>query len=131
MIPAGAEIVKLRKYPTQNLITFKELPGRNKIKLHFNPDVYTNLSLDDYSERLFTFESFDQLIQDFTELEVECISKGIVRTGISRGAVLISWGYPPETLTVDIEADEWIYWKDPANKQFISFNQNGIVTRVK
>lgn len=130
IIPAGSEVVKLKEFPTQNIITFKELPGKNKITLHFEPENHKNLTLSGFRNQLFTIRNFKELAENLTEAEISSIKTGNLTTGLRKSAVLILLGHPPATLTSSLDDSVWIYWVNRSRKQVLSFDEYGILKEI-
>ncbi len=97
ILPAGSEVKDVK---------------RSSGKLEF-----TDVNLD----IRFTFEfvgkhhpgltDFAALSQGLTAAEIKAIKAGEVKAGMSRKAVLLAGGYPPEVATASTRLDTWKYWR--------------------
>ena len=60
-----------------------------------------------------------------TNLEKECIKSGVIKPNISKEAVLIAFGYPPEHRTQSMDLDLWYYWVHRFGQRELRFDKNG------
>lgn len=66
----------------------------------------------------------------FTEMEKENLKKGNVVLGMSKSAVLASYGFPPSHVNPDLNADFWRYWMSFREEVHIYFKDN-LVSEIK
>lgn len=86
-------------------------------------------SLEDYKNYLITDKNFEQLTEGLSEQEIDAIKNGVVIAGMSKRAVLISYGYPPEHKTPGLESNSWLYWLGKTTKKEICFDPEGKAAR--
>lgn len=79
---------------------------------------------------MFT-DDFEELIDAFTEDELNAIRNGKVKEGMSREAVLACVGYPPESGTPRIESDVWRYWRHRFSTYNVRFDDEGKVRSIE
>lgn len=91
-----------------------------KINKTFDPD----LNGQKLFKRTITEQPFEKLIEDFTTLEIEAIKSGILVSGMTKKAVIVSFGYPPEHQTSDMNLDVWYYWRNKWGKLVVEFDDN-------
>ena len=72
---------------------------------------------------MFTPNTFEEMTAGMSEKEIEAIRKGIILNGMSKKAVLISYGYPPEHRTRSHESNVWIYWKNKLTSFEVCFDK--------
>lgn len=96
-----------------------------KINDAFDPSLNGNLLF----ERTITQESFENLTEKFTISEINAIKSGIVVNGMTKEAVIVSFGYPPEHQTPDMNLDNWYYWRNKWGKLVVEFDANGKVKK--
>ncbi len=77
--------------------------------------------------RTFTTQSFDELTKGLKPEEIKNIKRGTIQQGMSKKAVLMSWGYPPLHGTLNIDEDQWAYWKKRSQREFVDFDEYGKV----
>ena len=79
---------------------------------------------------MFTSKNFGQLTKDFNTSEIEAIKEGIIVIGMSKKAVLVSYGHPPEHKTQNLKnSSSWYYWMNRFRSKAISFDENGKTMR--
>lgn len=137
-IPAGTEVKKI-KYARRSLgagigqrrseeiyaITFKTAHNKKKYYVKIQNTFHPGESLRSYAKLMFTDKNFDQLTEGMNKAEIDSIKKGILTTGMSKEAVLVAYGYPPEHKTYSLENDVWIYWTSRYRYKRIKFDKNG------
>jgi hypothetical protein len=72
----------------------------------------------------FTESNFDELTISMTGKEIDAIKHGVVVKGMSKKAVLVSYGLPPEHRTPSLESNIWFYWKNIFRSKAIHFDEN-------
>ena len=58
------------------------------------------------------------------------VKTGSIRTGMSKAAVLMAYGYPPSHRTPSLKSDIWVYWVNRFVKKNVYF-KNGQVYKIK
>lgn len=130
-IPAGTEVkeVEIVEPPSGTYedpyVTFTRVDNKKKYAIHFERRYHPHKSIEDYKEMTFTPKNSSELTKGFTENELAAITKGTVVDGLSREAVLVSYGYPPEHRT-NVQSDNtWTYWMSKRQQKRIAFDGNG------
>jgi hypothetical protein len=77
--------------------------------------------------KYFGTECPEEEIKALSEVDQEGIKKGRVQKGMTRRGLIIAMGYPPEHVTPDLEADEWMYWMNRFNRTAVIFGADGTV----
>ena len=72
--------------------------------------------------RTFTPMTFDEITNDLTQAEINNIKHGTIQKGMSKKAVLISWGFPPLMATLSLDDSRWTYWKKRVPHIYVDFN---------
>ncbi len=132
-IPAGTEVEKVKKSgpsPQKNIffqyIIFNIKGDSRTYNLVINPDYQNNpnhkLTLDELVARTFTVQPFEDLTKGLKDQEIENIRRGTIQKGMSKKAVLISWGYPPLHYNFDLNDNEWMYWKKRVLSDHVRFD---------
>ena len=78
-----------------------------------------------------TDKTLEELTSGMSELELAAIESGEVRQGMSREAVLVSLGYPPESGTPSTKLDSWRYWRHRFNTFIVHFDDEGRVEDIQ
>jgi hypothetical protein len=133
MIPAGTAVNKVglsaikagRFQKAQELaLSFERADGGMEFFINFRSDYHPGKTIEDYRDLFFTEKDFDALSDGLTEMEVEAIKRGVVVKGMSKGAVLISYGMPPEHKTPSLDAQRWYYWRNRFASKEICFDND-------
>lgn len=133
LIPAGTKVKNLRmgKKSGYPVVGFTRVDNSKDYFAYFNPDHHPGINVQDYMDRLFTSQSLEEMTRGMTSKEKKAIKAGDVVPGMSKEAVLVSWGYPPETGTTSLDSDVWKYWKNRFDTIEVSFNGDDKVTEVR
>lgn len=136
IIPAGTEVnsVQIRKEPTGAgdiyFVAFSVANNKwsalNKnYQIFFDPRHHPGKTIEQLKELTFTTKTGEELTADFTDCELAAITSGAVVDGMRRPAVLVSYGYPPQSKTDKLSNDTWTYWLNKRNTVAIKFNDEG------
>ena len=125
ILPAGTKIssITLHKGRRHRAIEFSTESDKT-FWLYLAPKFDPGLSLEEMQERIFGNKNFTELTNGLTASEITAIKQGEVAIGMSKAAVLVSWGQPPTALTPSPKAHKWTYWKSRFDKQNIFFDTN-------
>ncbi len=133
MIPAGTEIRDVEV--TSRSVRFK-IPGNEAIfEITINPHYQSRisrngritLSAEELTKRTVTTKTFAELTSGLKPVEIENIRNGTIQKGMSKQAVLVSWGYPPFHRTESVENSSWSYWRYKLGRVRVEFNEDGLV----
>jgi hypothetical protein len=133
MIPAGTAVSKVGLSPIkagrfqkaqENAISFERVEDGMDFFINFRADWHPGKTIGDYKDLFFTEKDFAALTEGLTEKEIEAIKKGVVVKGMSKRAVLISYGKPPEHKTPDLGASHWYYWRNRFASKEICFDDD-------
>jgi len=128
IIPAGTEVkdVRLKKlYGGSPLLYFTTVQDGQKYSISFNQRWHPKKSMEDYKDMMFTTRNFEAQTEGLSEMEIGAIKKGVLVKGMSKRAVFICYGRPPEHFTPKLAAETWFYWMNRRDKVEIKFDQNG------
>ncbi len=76
-------------------------------------------------------KSLKKEVSAMSALDRKGIDHGVVYPGMTKRAVLIAIGYPPEFVTPDpMTSNEWNYWYDRFREFVVAFSDNGKVVTV-
>jgi len=123
MIPAGTEVSEIKIYPSTNGIFFREMLQKKKIRINFQPLCHPNISILEYSERLFTSDPPEQLLEGLSAEELSCVKAGEIRKGISKTAVLRTLGYPDDRSHA-VSDSVWVYWMENTKSIILHFGED-------
>jgi len=92
---------------------------------------HTLVSMDKFVERMFSKNSVmatGGAFGKFSKMEQKNIKKGKVVKGMSKDAVVMAYGYPPEHRTATREGDVWRYWRNRFISKMATFENGRLVS---
>ncbi len=107
------------------IIQVKGRHGRHAI---LNDIAYSNQSIGAIFQRTFSRRPVSS--QGLTQLEREMIKKGRISAGMSKRAVVMSYGYPPYYATDSLQSNEWFYPITRARGVNVTFDGEGKASEV-
>jgi hypothetical protein len=125
LIPAGTEVSAVQ-FSDDEIFFFVPSMGLN-FRIVYRDKYQGSMPIRSFVDRLFTSKNLDELTKGFTKKEKEFVKSGILRTGISKNAVLVGYGYPPAHRTPSLETTRWIYWTSKFAKQELIFDSKGML----
>jgi len=105
-------------------ISYKIVKTGKTIRVKFNPKWHPGKTIEDYKEMMFTTKTFRELTKGMTANEIRAIKEGALVQGMSKRAVLVSYGPPPEHRTSNLNSDTWIYWMNKMATKAVHFNND-------
>lgn len=132
LIPWGAEVRIVRV--ARRYLVFEDVAKRRQYRYGFYWKTRTTVPLSEHLKRVF-LENVDGLkkqVDGMSDLDKDGIYEGRVKPGMSREAVLIAIGYPPEFANrKELLADrEWLYWINRFERMVVGFGRDGLVNRI-
>ncbi len=97
-------------------------------KFFRNPD--GRQSVTEFAEQTFIDQSIDEQLEGFTEMEIRHIMDGTIEIGMSKEAVLKSWGYPPPRSTRSLSDRKWRYWITKFVTAVLEFDEDGYLVKA-
>jgi hypothetical protein len=136
IIPAGTRVrdVAIVKIPYDvrkpqgdhyKRLEFTVADTNEQIRVRFVSRWHPGQTLESYRDMMFTTKNFAELTDGLSAEEIEAIRKGVVEKGMSKRAVLITYGPPPEHATASLDKDIWAYWMNKLKKKNICFDDAG------
>jgi len=95
----------------------------------FTSGFHPGKSLKDYEAMMFSTSPFEEIIEGMSETEVTSIRSGVIKAGMSKQAVIASYGYPPEHRTPSLEDNQWMYWMSKYRTKKICFDAQELTIR--
>ena len=127
-LPAGTMVEKVGtgtdRTTNKPYITFKSVPDNRVYKIFFTRNWHPGKSVKDYQNLMITTKSFDEMTAGMTKSEIKAIKRGTVVNGMSKNAVLVAYGYPPEHRTSSIHSSSWVYWSNKFKTFRVCFDEN-------
>ena len=97
-----------------------------RFAIHFQPKFHPGITAELFTGRLLVRQSLEELTGGMSDHEKSCIVRAVVEPEMSRKAVLVSFGYPPEHFTPSMQADKWFYWMNRYVKKELRFDESGM-----
>ena len=74
----------------------------------------------------------DQAAMDtLSAIDKEGIETGKPRVGMSKQGILFAMGRPPYHANPSLDSNRWTYWRNRFARMIITFDDNGIVTKIR
>jgi len=128
ILPAGTKVrnvdITWDSGTSRNMITFKSEADNRVYRIYFTKNWHPGKSIEDYKNLMITAKSLEKLTEGMGEREIRAIKDGIVVDGMSKHAVLVAYGYPPEHRTGSLFSNRWIYWRNKFVTFAICFDKN-------
>ena len=126
-LPAGLEVDQVKH--GRNKIQFRVVKLDQKFLVIFFPKYHRGVRFNEFLDELIQPKNFQQLTAGLTQFEIDNILAGTVSPGMSKRAVLIAYGPPPQHKTPNTAENTWYYWIRKSGRPIdINFDASGIVT---
>lgn len=129
MIMAGTEVENVSIF--ENRVIFETIEPPRTFTIKFSERHHPGLTIKQFRNRLFVTSNFEEQTKDFTPSEIQNIKEGVVGPDMSKKAVLMAYGYPPEHATFSLKNQKWTYWINRFLKQEILFDENEKTKDIK
>jgi len=126
LLPAGSAVKDVNR--SSKKLEFTDVKMDMKFSVEFVGKHHPGLTGEQWIDRFLTTRNFAALTNGLTAAEIKAIRAGQVQTGMSKKAVLVSAGYPPEVATASTKLDAWKYWRHRFGSYLVHFS-NGKVTK--
>jgi len=128
ILPAGTKVrnvgISWDSRTSRNAITFKSEKDNRVYNIYFTKNWHPGKTIEDYKNLMISTKSFEELTEGMSVQEIMAIKEGIIVDGMSKNAVLGTYGYPPEHRTGSLHSDRWIYWRNKFVTFAICFDKN-------
>ena len=81
-------------------------------------------------DRYFGPSCDPSVVQALPPVDQRGIEQGRVTTGMSKDAVILAVGYPPQHATPSLDVDRWRYWKNRWDTMLVYFD-GGVVSAIE
>jgi len=140
IIPAGTEVSNVKvikdfendrardsdKYE-RAYIRFKIVKEGKAIKIKYRRNWHTGKKIEDYKKMMFTTKTLSELTKGMTANEIRAIKAGVLVQCMSKRAVLVAYGPPPEHYTPSLNSNRWRYWTFISDTKTVFFDKDGIL----
>ncbi|HMG58905.1 MAG TPA: hypothetical protein VK583_04195 [Burkholderiales bacterium] len=126
LLPAGSEVKDVNR--SSKKVEFTDPKLGMKFSVEFVGKHHPGVTGEQWIDRFLTTRNFAALSKGLTPAEIKAIRAGQVQAGMSKKAVLVSVGYPPEVATASTKLDAWKYWRHRFGSYLVQFS-NGKVAK--
>lgn len=133
-IPAGTEVsdIGITKDATgAERISFMTTGDKRKYNIYFTKRWHPGQTIEDYINYMFTAKTFEELTAGMSDREISAIKSGTIVDGMSKEAVLVAYGRPPEHRTTSLQRGIWHYWRNRFKNFEICFDKEDRTTFCK
>ena len=119
--------VKIQQF-NKKILSFKDLSDERTytlIKHGSSPDFVA------YLNKYFGTACDTNKVNSLSDIDKKGITEGSALIGMSKDAVVLAIGYPPEHKTTSLKNNSWIYWSNRFNRFAIGFNEDGYVESIQ
>ena len=121
LIPVNSEVIMQDVNAKQLTFLYKG----QKITLR-NIAKYSGLNISDVTSKYFSTKKVD--LSKFSKAEQKAIGSASLVKGMSKDAVLLSLGTPPQHRTPDLKVDTWTYWRNRWTTFIVSFKNGKVIS---
>ena len=120
LFPAGSEVKDVVR--SKSKLEFTDPKLNMKFSIEFVGKHHPGVTAEQWMSRFLTTRDFAALSQGLTAAEIKAVRAGEVRAGMSKKAVLLAAGYPPEVATPSTQLDTWKYWRHRFGSYSVQFS---------
>ena len=124
MLPAGSQVKDVKR--SRGKLEFTDVKQDMKFSVEFVGKHHPGLTAEQWMDRYLTGRNFAALTQGLSAAEIKAIRAGKVQAGMSKKAVLVSVGHPPEVGTASTDLDVWRYWRDRFRNYQVTFSKGRV-----
>src|SRR5258706_4915192 len=111
LLPEGSEVTEVSK--SSKKVEFTDPKLGMKFSVEFVGKHHPGVTGEQWADRFLTTRNFAALSSGLTAAEINAIKAGKIQAGMSKKAVILAAGYPPEVATASTKLDIWKYWRHP------------------
>ena len=133
-IPAGTEVTDAGITEDANgntRISFVTVGDERKYGIYFTRRWHPGHTIEDYKNYMFTTKTFEELTAGMSKREISAIQNGTIIDGMSKEAVLVAYGRPPEHRTPSLDRSIWYYWRNKLKSFKVCFDKEDRTTFCK
>jgi len=124
LLPAGSEVKDVNR--SSRRLEFVDVKSNMKFSIEFNGKHHPGVTPEQWIDRLLTTRDFSALTRGLTADEIKAVKDGQAKVGMSKKAVLVSLGYPPEVATASPDLDIWKFWRDRFRNYQVKFTDGKV-----
>ena len=133
IIPACTHVrdVEIITHRKRTAIKFTTVKENRAFLIYWGKKYHPGKTVQHFKDNLFTTMQFEELTAGMTNNEIMAIRKGEPVNGMSKKALLVCYGPPPEHGTFSQEHNVWIYWTSKFVQKKIFFGNDDRNTGFK
>ena len=124
ILPAGSEVKDVKR--SKDKLEFTDVTLDLRFTFEFVDKHHPGLTGEQWMARFLTTQDFAALSQGLTSEEIKAIRAGEMKAGMSKKAVLLAAGYPPEVGTASTKLDTWKYWRHRFGSYPVRFSEGKV-----
>ncbi len=127
LLPAGTEVDQVRHGADRKrfYLSFRVVSLGQRFAIFFWEKYHPKINIQEFRNRTITTKNFDELTRGMSAWEIEKIKAGRVAGKMSKQAVLVAYGYPPDNRTPSLEGNHWVYWESRSKEINVDFDARG------
>ncbi len=134
ILPAGTQVTNVqikktraarRANPQSMALFFETVKDSRKYMVHFTAKFHPGKTIEEYKDFMFGTKGFNQIVKGLKKNEIKAIKAGQIVAGMSKKAVLIAYGHPPEHKTPSLDMNQWRYWMNRFANKAVVFDGKG------
>ncbi len=126
ILPAGSEVKDVKR--SSGGVEFTDPKMAMKFSVEFVGKHHPGVTGEQWADRFLTTKNFAALSGGLTPAEIKAAKAGRIQPGMSKKAVILAAGYPPEVATASTKLDTWKYWRHRFGSYSVQFS-NGKVAK--
>src|SRR5206468_11747222 len=126
ILPAGSEVKDVKR--SSGGVEFTDPKLGMKFSVEFVGKHHPGVTGEQWADRFLTSKHIAAWSGGLTPAEIKAIKAGQIQAGMSKKAVILAAGYPPEVATASTKLDTWKYWRHRFGSYSVLFS-NGKVTK--
>ena len=123
LIPVNSKVKMMDANSKQIKFLYNGVPISLK-----NIPKYSGADINTIAQQYFSTKKVN--LSKFSKAEQKAIKTAGLVKGMSKDAVLISLGTPPQHRTPDLEADTWTYWRNRWTTFTVAFNKGKVISET-
>lgn len=133
IIPAGTKVrdVEIITQRNRKAIIFTTVKENKSFVIYWVKKYHPGKSIKQFKNNLFTTKRFEELTAKMNKEEIMAVKKGEVVKGMSKRALIVCYGPPPEHATFRREQNVWTYWTSKFIRKKVFFSDDGRVSGYK
>ncbi|MEN8141214.1 MAG: hypothetical protein ABFR97_08345 [Thermodesulfobacteriota bacterium] len=129
ILPAGSQVVdyKMGEHRRSKTVTLTTLQPARNFKIFWDQRNHPGQTFEQFLQELLVGEDFSAQVKGLRDSEVQAIKRGEVSPGMSKKAVLVSYGPPSAKETFARAGKFWVYPMHRFRKIKMEFDSKGKV----